>query len=500
MPSIVWLATTACLIGEAPETAQEAAPLLENGGGSEPYYASNTNSAQQNSVIHYHTLTAGQTLKVDTCFDSYGFGGNSFVRLYQTGAIWWPQLAQDNCSTPCGGGGDDTCFSFTAPWTMNVATLAGCYGSTECTADYRWSIAPLDSVGMLTNVQASFDAINNNGSRIAFKDNGLMPGLSGSIHIQGIVRLPRSLGFPFDFVLDSSRDSSVYFVRFGNTAAAQNVPVSDSAVELDDRVLVRLSNITNDASLTHGGGIAAAGQFVLVPFEQDNSVSPKTKSEIIAIDASVDPPVIRWKWSRTSEATAIGVTKTSNNAPWIVNNRHVLAVWEINNHKVRFYTKPQTSRAFSDIGEITAKPWSLLMSWDSAGGHERYTLLGTDNIWGDYQNISLLAQHEGQIFLVASNTADSTGENIADMWQLKFGGDSVRRANGTWTTCGSTVCLQKTGREVMNMAANTSSSLDWGAGPYIWSTGSTSTDKLFFYATDKHNNDDGNSNVRMSQF
>jgi alpha-tubulin suppressor-like RCC1 family protein len=90
------------------------------------YSATNTNSAQQNTVNKTFTLNAGDKLEVGTCnLAGASASGDTYLRLY---GISGTEVAynDDNC------GGVASYIQYTAPTTGSYEVRAGCYSNNSC--------------------------------------------------------------------------------------------------------------------------------------------------------------------------------------------------------------------------------------------------------------------------------------------------------------------------------------------------------------------------------
>jgi len=103
-------------------------------GGTYTFSASNTNSAQQNTVNRSITANAGQTITVGTCgMTGATFSGDTYLRLYGTTNA---QVASNDDS--CSGVGSK--LTFTATTTGTYQIRAGCYSSTSCSGTVAWTV------------------------------------------------------------------------------------------------------------------------------------------------------------------------------------------------------------------------------------------------------------------------------------------------------------------------------------------------------------------------
>jgi hypothetical protein len=102
-------------------------------GGTYSYSASNTNSAQQNTVNKDVTLAAGQKITLGTCgVTGSAFTGDTYLRLYGAGA----QVASNDDA--CGGRGSNLTFTATSAGTYQIR--GGCYTTGSCTGTVAWTI------------------------------------------------------------------------------------------------------------------------------------------------------------------------------------------------------------------------------------------------------------------------------------------------------------------------------------------------------------------------
>jgi len=105
-------------------------------GNTLPYSASNTNSAQMNTVNHSLTLTAGQTLALGTCgVTGSSFSGDTYLRLY--GPSGSQVIANDDA---CGGAGSNFTYTVPSGGGGTYQLRAGCYSSGSCGGTVAWTL------------------------------------------------------------------------------------------------------------------------------------------------------------------------------------------------------------------------------------------------------------------------------------------------------------------------------------------------------------------------
>jgi V8-like Glu-specific endopeptidase len=103
-------------------------------GSSYNFSASNTNSAQQNTVNQSVTLSAGQTITLGTCGVTGGTAsGDTYLRLFGPSAT---QVAANDDG--CGGTASNLSYTATAAGTYQIR--AGCYSNNSCSGTVAWTI------------------------------------------------------------------------------------------------------------------------------------------------------------------------------------------------------------------------------------------------------------------------------------------------------------------------------------------------------------------------
>jgi len=138
------LAAAGCAVDEAnepsadtmaeSESESQAAVALIPPPDFYSYSASNTNSAQQNTVNHSIVLTAGWEITLGTCgLGGSAFTGDTYLRLYGPDGA---QVASNDDA--CGGLGSRIVFRVTTSGSYEIR--GGCYGATSCTGTVKWEI------------------------------------------------------------------------------------------------------------------------------------------------------------------------------------------------------------------------------------------------------------------------------------------------------------------------------------------------------------------------
>jgi hypothetical protein len=104
--------------------------------GTLDFSATNTHSAQQNTVNQELTVTAGQTLQVGTCgVAGASATGDTYLRLFNAAGT---QVALNDDG--CGGSTSKIAYTVPAGAGGKYTVRVGCYGNTSCGGKLAWSI------------------------------------------------------------------------------------------------------------------------------------------------------------------------------------------------------------------------------------------------------------------------------------------------------------------------------------------------------------------------
>ncbi|MCE9673635.1 serine protease [Myxococcus stipitatus] len=179
------------------------------GGNSYTFSASNTNSAQMNTVNKTVALTAGQKITLGTCgVTGASVTGDSYLRFVgPTGS----EVASNDDA--CGGRGSN--LSYTATVAGNYEIRAGCYSTGACSGTVAWTIEgggnPNPTSGSFT-----FTASNTNSAQ------------TGTTNRDIVAAAGQTLAFGTCTVSGASGSGDT-FLRLYNTATGQQVSFNDDA-------------------------------------------------------------------------------------------------------------------------------------------------------------------------------------------------------------------------------------------------------------------------------
>jgi hypothetical protein len=246
----------------------------------------------------------------------------------------------------------------------------------------------------IDDVALAFDLVNVKGKLIKIDRTGVVLAQGG--HFQGIQRVSRVQRSPHErfesplLVITSSSDSEGYFV-----------PCTMAPDGLTGTAHPRVTMATTP--LTHAGGCQAVGHFLVAGLEDFNN---RNSSEIQLWDLSGTPTQPLVKINRkgpqdVSTAGAVGLTSLGSGA--------VLAVATWNAGTVDFYKS--VGDPFGGSQLVFQTTWVPNQADKSDW---------VDQNWGQYQNINLITQSDGQVFMVGFNRGG--GDDWMDLFSVDLTG------------------------------------------------------------------------------
>jgi PAS domain-containing protein len=264
---------------------------------------------------------------------------------------------------------------------------------------------PIGTPATVPNVQAAFGALRSHGDKLAFRPGASFPSSGyrplGSSHFQGIQRLRTG---PFVACTGSSSQAAHLFVvnlatrpAFGrfrsNRLASAMPPTSDRVVSVTAMSTTR----------THAGGFQICGDYAAIGLESGGA------SEVVFYDLSrpTAPSALATTIARPNAgAGAVAMTR-------LVDGRYLVIAGGHNSNELDFYR--------SDSTDLTNASFGHLDHWTE----NELIALGTDSEFGNYQNINLVRQSDGTLFVVGlhrnTNTAPlAIGDDWADLFRLSF--------------------------------------------------------------------------------
>lgn len=310
-----------------------------------------------------------------------------------------------------------------------------------------------------------FRRLRDHGDLWGFRMGGA-PDVSMSKHWQGVQRLTANQGrylavsrsgknVSFVVVAMPSRDGSG--VRFrSNRIAARSAqkrpPASDRVVKV----------VRSDSGFNHSGGIQSVGQFLAVGLEEGS------RSRVAFWDLA-DPRNPR-RVGTLAHATGVKGAGTVSIAR-LRDGRYLLIVGGENANTLDFY--------LSRAGTGLVNP-----RFDHVAKWRERQLVGGDSEFGNYQNLGLVADAGGTLYLIGThrNAAGGPGKDFADLFRLENTPRSprIRKIASRHLYCG--------------FPGGTQCNLDAAGGVYVSPSGG-----LLLYGTE-HDNDGPGGSVKAEEF
>ncbi len=287
------------------------------------------------------------------------------------------------------------------------------------TKDPRLSLPlmpPSDSHVCLQDVRQEFLKMRTHGDQLGFWQGAGFPSFgynwpqAGS-HFQGIQRARTG---PYLFVSGSSdRVSHLFVVKLGSRPGSGRFRSNRLTTNLPPQQDVVIKTVDISSDYTHAGGIQVIGDVLVVGVEEGNG------SKVVFYDVKnpempvrLPQEVLRGPGSGLPliagpnlSAGATGIAKRPD-------GRYVLLVARYNSNIIDFYLSGTTN--------LRSPNFLYLSTWQE---RELLAEQGMDREFGNYQNINLVQQCNGDLFLVGlhKNTAIMVaGEDWADLFRLDF--------------------------------------------------------------------------------
>lgn len=312
---------------------------------------------------------------------------------------------------------------------------------------------------------SQFRALRDHGDLLGFH-RGVAPDVTVTKHWQGIQRLPGRRGrylavsrsggnVSFVIVRMASRgDSGERFRsnRIGSRSSVMRPPSGDRAVQV----------VYSDPLFDHSGGMQAAGDFLAVGLESGSRSR-------VAFWNVADPlrPVRVGTVEHTTGVKGAGTVSLAR----LRDRRHLLIVGGANANTLDFYLSRAGNSLAAPIFDHTA-------TWREAD------LVGGDREFGNYQNLNLLADSGGGLYLIGThrNGGLTTGRDFADAFALEGtpAAPRIRKLASRHLFCA--------------VPGGQQCNLDAAGGAYVTPTG-----RLLLYGTE-HDNDGPAGSVKAQEF
>ena len=262
----------------------------------------------------------------------------------------------------------------------------------------------------------------NNAKQIVYPEysSRIANGFGRAEHFQGVQRIRRFLVVTGGITNQGEQRSQLIAIAMGSRPATgpwsrPRYPFPHREPSRDDRIVAvvdidRTSLASNaPGPLWHAGGIQAVGDAVAVPIYGGG------RSQVRFFDCSRLPlaptelPEARIELPREPTPKAAGVTRLRD-------GRYLAVIWD--DVALRFFRSAGT--ALSDFRRVGRTPKS-----DIPHIMEGHHVLNSFTGRGSYQNVNLLCQADGEIYLMATfNTQRAsptfTGANYADLFHVEW--------------------------------------------------------------------------------
>jgi hypothetical protein len=477
------------------------------------------------------TIKPGVTIQAGTCgVPGESYTGDTYLHLVDaaTGQV----LAINDDA--CGVGVRGSSVVYTVPFERNVTVSASCWNGGTCNG-WVSVLADDNANGVLNDVVAAFDAVPAARSAAFSTRVNDLYGLSfSSYHVQGFQRVPPHINPNFQFVFSVNTRSDagisawennlVYQVKLPSRGAPTfSGPIgpnpngsltSPPLGDIADRNLASLPfGLVNGKAYDHSGGLFRSGRLLFNPNEIKNQTNQRRVFVFdIATGSSRPSSVIDYDVNVNGEAiSAMALHKLQVNdvntfsnikkgyqpvgcaTPKDLPNAWIRVIAGNESRHIFFAVKMPDVNGWVDI--VDPAGWlpldCSLGMWDGqANDGSRFAEPGLSDKWGGYQNLALLTDPTGNLYLVGGgNWDDNLIPDWLDLWQVHFYGQPV----GNFGTCSRFVCLRKL--RIKLTQPTDGAHLKWGGGIYI-----APPNKMFAYATEATAQNGADGYLRLNEF
>jgi hypothetical protein len=261
------------------------------------------------------------------------------------------------------------------------------------------------------NIVAQFGTLRDHGDLLGFHMNG-SPDVDAGRHWQGVQRLMSGQG-RYVVVSRSGRGVSFVVVRMasrdrgGQRFRANRIGVRSSLVAppMGDQVV---SHKASDRGFDHSGGMQAVGRYLAVGLEESH------RSRVVFWDLS--RPEHPRRVGRLEHTTGVSGAGTVSMAR-LRGGRYVLIVGGTDANILDFYV--------SRTGRLDQPRFGHATRWRES--QLKTTLRDGDREFGDYQNLNLVTDTSGRLYLIGTHRSGNLtlGADFADLFLLENLGNTV---------------------------------------------------------------------------
>ena len=204
-------------------------------------------------------------------------------------------------------------------------------------------------------------------------------------------------------------------LRFRSNRLAPSIDFEFTPPPAEDRVV---TIVPREGSYSHAGGMQLLGNVLAVPFESGESTDPPSK--VVLFDVSNPPQPVRLP-NEIIHAVSGGISSEAGTASLgkLADGRFLLVIGRGDANNLDFYV--------STGSDIRTTAFERFDSWNedelqselcasqpcTCGG-----IIPVDCEFGNYQNLSLVHQCDGALYLVGTHQDSLTGEDFVDLHRL----------------------------------------------------------------------------------
>ncbi len=286
-------------------------------------------------------------------------------------------------------------------------------------ARYGWSSGTDVCESCVNDVVGTFRKVRTHGDKLGYKTGSLFPsGYTGlAKHFQGIQRLRNG---KFMAVTGShDRVSHLFIVEMGSRPSrgkyrsnrlSSNTPPSNDVVVAVEEI---------DSHLKHAGGLQVTGDYLAIGVEEGQ------ESKVFFYDVSNPRNPVKLPYVIDRPNVSAGATAIVQQS----DGRFLVLVGGYNSNDLDFYRSTRTSLA-TDPGFTFVGDWN------------ENSLTGMDREFGNYQNINLVRQCDGQLYFVGLHkNSYVAGQDWIDLFRLNIsasGSVSIRKMANRHLYCRDT--------------------------------------------------------------
>jgi hypothetical protein len=227
-----------------------------------------------------------------------------------------------------------------------------------------------------------------------------------------------------------------------------------------------------DMTYTHSGGMQASGNLLATSLESGSSGE---NGRVVFYDLATPWSPVRLPVTRFGQTSAAGTASLTK----LADGRFMLIVGRANANNLELYLSTEANLRSPTVGFVLQDNWNE--------GELRSSI--SDWEFGNYQNLNLVTQCDGTLFLVGTHLNSYNGEDWVDLFRVteEYGQVVITKVAKRHLYCGYPSPGYDSG-------SSRHCNLDAAGGIYVDPSG-----QLIIYGTE-HDNDGPSSSVKMMEF